>query len=239
MKLARLMTLGFLLLTVSTARAAQLPELERIEGGTLVFKGQTPVVTQLKEIKYLGLLASTEGAPFLILTGRNCIDCLEDRAVFLVRQDGSRTFQFVQPGKILDPKSKAILFDSRAFFGRCLPGGAAESYVVFQKELVEKKRHGRRYKSIEPSVFVAEPNPQGLQEKLSELRSPGSLESRQRHTLAQVKRKQCFEIETRARPMLAKPLDLKARRDGDDADDEDETPPAAGSPGETDSPRLD
>lgn len=217
--------LSLLLLTPPLLAAqtpqAERPEFERADGGTLFFKNQKPLKTALKEVKYLGFLNSAEGSPYFVVSGRNCVDCLEDRAIFLVRQDGGKPHQFVQPGKILDPKTRAPLMESRAFFGQCL-AGARDAYVVFQRELIEKKHHGRRRKSIEPSIFVAEPTQVGLDEKLTELRSVGALAARQSHALAQVKKKQCFEIESRSRLMLSKPLDLKARRDGDDAEDEDE-----------------
>ena len=220
-----LLALSFLALLPAARAESPGPELDHIDGETLVLKGLKPIATHLKDLKYLGLIKN-EGASYVVVTGKNCAgnDCLEDRAVWLIPTEGThKSHQFIHPGKIVDPKSGVTLLDSRAFFGRCVPG-SGELYIAFQKDLVEKKRHKRRYKSVEPSTYTAEPFKDGLKEKLTEIRSIKTLASHQRATLARVKQKTCFEIDGRNRNMLAKPLDLKPRHEGDDADDEDDSP---------------
>ena len=199
-------------------------DLEKIEGGTLYFKEGKPLSTPLHDVQFLGAVRSPENqqpTPYLLVTAKPCSGCVEERSVYFLSRDGSRSFQFVHPGRIIDSKSRAVVLESRAFYGKCVPDWN-EVYVVYQKDTVDKKKHGRRYKSVEPSIFVAEPSKEGIREKLSEVRSIGQLAAKQKFTLARVKTKQCTEITGRDRMMLKKPLDLRPRRDtGDDVEDED------------------
>jgi hypothetical protein len=129
----------------------------------------------------------------------------------MVRVDGGRSTHFVYPGRILDPKTRATLLESRAFFGRCL-AGRGELYAVFQRERVDRRR------SLQSSLFVAEPAADLIHEELIERRLP-----RLSFTLKRVRAKQCVEIDGRSRMMLSKPLDLTPRRGGDDEEsDEDD-----------------
>jgi len=193
-------------------------EVDRIEGGTLYFKGESPksITTRLHNLKVLGTLTPQAGGPTsILLTAMPCASCVEERAVYLLRTDGAHPSHFVFPGKILDPKTKEVLLDSKAFYGRCLPE-YGDIYLVLQKEKVDRR------KGLQSSVFVAEPTPTHLKEKLMEKeRRLPKLNS----ILARVKKKECFEIEGRNRLMLRKPLDLTPRRGGEDdpdgADDDD------------------
>jgi hypothetical protein len=169
------------------------------------------VETKLFDLKHLGTIEAADGSPpYLLFSGRACQSCDQDRHVYAIRADGGRSTHFVYPGKILDPKSRAVVLESRAFFGKCLPGGR-DAYVVFQREKVDRRR------GMQTSVFVAEPARDHLSERLIERRQPNV-----KTALQQVKRKQCQEIEGRNRLMLAKPLDLKPRRITDEDEEEDE-----------------
>jgi hypothetical protein len=118
-----------------------------------------------------------------------------------------KPMQFVYPGKVIDPKKGQVVFESRAFYGQCLPKIPA-AYVVHQRENV-----GRR--GFQRSVFVAQITPEGATEQLVERRLPTVTT-----TLQLVKRKVCFEIQGKTRTVLKKPLDLTPRQGMDDEDEE-------------------
>ncbi len=196
-------------------------DIDRVEQGTVIFKtpdGQSipkPLKTRLYDLKYLGsLLAPEGGVPYLVLSGKPCQSCSADKAVYLIRADGSRSTHFVHPGRVVDPKSHAVLLDSRAFFGKCI-GTAEDVYVVFQREKVDRRSR------LQSSVFVATPGKDLIHEKLYERHLP-----RIDATLKRVRAKNCVEVNGSNRMMLTKPLDLNPRR-GDDKDDDaadDEAP---------------
>ncbi|MBI2712697.1 MAG: hypothetical protein HYX41_07590 [Bdellovibrio sp.] len=196
---------------------------DRVEDTTVYFKTQAgsgdsspevrPMKTQISDLFYLGQISPEKGSPYFLMTGRPCTDCMDDKTVYALRPGTVKPSSFVFPGKILDPKNRSLLFESRAFFGKCLRG-KGDVYVVFQKERVDKK------KQLQASVYVAEAKTDSLSESLLERHLP-SLQ----HTLRQVKKKSCKEIPGRNRLMLNKPLDLNPKnRDSDDDDrNEDDT----------------
>lgn len=201
------------------------PTFDRLEGDTLhVTWGGRPhrIMTGLKDVSFLGFLTHPDAsAPYLIFTGAVCQNCGLDPAVYLIKPDGdgrlseaSLRTHFVHPGRILDSKTRALVFDSRAFFGRCLPGRANPHYVVFQREKVDRRS------ALQSSVFIAEAGPERLSEQLIERRPPGV------HTaLNQVRAKQCTEINGRNRIGLGKVTDLNKRSEKIDPNaDEDDAP---------------
>jgi len=169
----------------------------------------------LYEVRHLGNLNPPEpgGQTHLLVAAKPCKDCPQDRGIFLVRLDGTKPLQFTYPGKILDPKTRATLMDSRAFYGKCLSGTTSDAYVVFQNERIDRR------KSLQSSVYIAEPGKEFVKERLIERRAP-----RLDATLKRVRTKLCHEVEGRSRLMLTRPLDLTPRRgtpaDDDVADDE-------------------
>ncbi len=193
---------------------------EDAKGSTIHLKsngsGSKKLTTPLYAVKELAFLESSEGGvPHLLVTGLPCKNC-EEKVIFMLPVNGSKPFQFVYPGRIVDPKSRAVLMESRAFYGKCMSGNTQDVYLVFQKERVDRRR------SLQSSVYVAEPGKEFIKEKLMErTREMPRLES----TLKRVKTKLCFEIVGRTRTMLAKPLDLTPRAGtGDDDDDKEEAP---------------
>jgi hypothetical protein len=207
---------------------APLPwEFDRVEGTTVFFKANKPMRTTLHDLRYLGELRPPQGTPYLLFTARPCQDCLQDKAIYVLRPEGGRPTHFVYPGRVLDPRTRQVLLESRSFFGRCLSSSPSEVFVTFQKERVDRRR------SLQQSVFIAEAGRDHLEERLLERRLP-SLD----RTLRAVRAKQCREIEGRNRLMLSKPLDLTPRRgddeerDGDDQTKESQTQEELPSPQE-------
>lgn len=143
------------------------------------------------KVPYFGLqhLSTLKGdpetvkAPYLLFTGKTCKSCDEDPSVFVVRAEGGKSTQFVYPGTIRESRNGSVLMTSRAFYGKCLTSTKNDVYVVFLREKIRKKRRLWR------SVFIAEPGPEYLREKLIEYRLPSI-----NHTLYRVRTKQCTEI---------------------------------------------
>ncbi|MFZ9595711.1 MAG: hypothetical protein ACO3A2_06485 [Bdellovibrionia bacterium] len=201
-----------------TFHAAQ--EVGRIEAdGTLVFSPPEKessfesLKTGIFEGKVLGSLkGSSEVPPYFLIEGKACDSCDEERQIFAIRSTGGKPEAFVYPGKIIDPKTRSLVFHSRAFFGKCLPH-KGEVYVVFQEEKVDRRS------SLQSSVLIAEPSKGYLATQLIEQRLP-----RLKTVLQSVKQKTCQEIAGRNRMMVAKLLNLAPALDNDNDDDSTETP---------------
>jgi hypothetical protein len=138
---------------------------------------------------------------------------MDDRMVYVMGPDGAKPTGFVYPGKILEPKTRALLLDSRTFFGRCLPR-RGDVLLIFQKEKIDRRS------ALQSSVLIAEVQNGKLDETFLERHLP-SLSA----TLKFVKKKICHEIEGRNRLMLSQPLDLhphsEINHDEDSEKDED------------------
>lgn len=204
-----LLLLFWVLHTTSTAQAAIDVSLivERIENGTFYLKtskGETlkPFKTDLFDVKLFGILQSPNSKfPGAILFSANtCENCSPNPSLYLTFGQNGKPTQYVYPGKIIDPKNHATLFEGRAFFGQCIRGRAEDVYLVFQKDRVDRRR------SLQPSVLIVQPGLDHLDEKLLERGFP-----RLDDTLRQVRKKECTEIAGRNRFMTKKTIDLKTK----------------------------
>ncbi|MCM2279163.1 MAG: hypothetical protein NDJ89_13890 [Oligoflexia bacterium] len=170
------------------------------------------IKTDLHDVSYLGALRAGAGElPYFLFSAKPCQDCLQDTSLHLIRPNDSRPQTFTYPGRILDSKTRTLLLESRAFFGRCLTQTPNDVYIVFQKERVDRRRH------LQSSVYIAEAGPDHLDERLLERRLPSVS-----HSLTWVKRKSCREISGRYRMMLRKPLDLRSTNLKEEREDDDE-----------------
>ncbi len=174
--------------------------------------------TGLREVAAFGLLQNSikSAAPHLLIKGRPMGLSNSEPSLFLLtvhtqtnrsKLSSPQAQQFVYPGTITDPKTGERVYEARAFFGSCLSNRPAV-YVSFQKEKVDRKHKSQ------PSVFIAEPVGDLIEETLIERRPP-SIQA----TLKAVKRGTCKEIAGISRRILAKPLDLTPRKNGDESTD--------------------
>ena len=146
---------------------------DHLEGNTLFFKNEDDpskpkkaFTPPLFDLTYIGSLTSAEEAePYFLLSGKSCQDCPEDRHIYIFRPSYPKPSAFVYPGKIIDPKAKTLLLESRAFFGKCLKN-RKELLVVFQREKVDRRS------SLQSSVLVVEPSKTFLSETLIEKHLP-------------------------------------------------------------------
>lgn len=205
------------ILPIGLALAAGPLEFDQVDGSKIVLKhgGETPepritIETKLKEMKFMGILRGPTERVWVLAAGKLGNELSAESHIFAFPSDKTKSTHFSYPGKILDPKTRATLFESRAFFGKCMTG-PGEEYIVFQRERLDRKR------SLQPSVFIAKPGPTYLTEEIIERRLPNI-----QTTLKLVKSKQCFEIEGRNRLMLRKAMDLKPRRGMNDEEEEEE-----------------
>lgn len=218
----------------SSAWAKSVLDVDRIENTTIYFKASeggptpTPLKTELTDLKYIGPLRPLDSEsgtpPYFLFSGRGCKNCQEDGAIYALRANGEKPTAFVHPGRLLDPKSKGLLMESRAFFGRCLWNQKDEVYVVFQKENVDRRHQ------MQPSVLIATPGGDHLNERLIERHLP-----RLQDTLRLVKSKVCKEIDGRNRVMNRQKLNLRRSEASLEQADDDEKDREKSTP-ETDSP---
>jgi len=194
-------------------------EVDHVEKNTIYFKATDagapappPLKTDLFEIEPLGVIEG-ESTPYVLFSARTCENCHQEAALFAMKTNGQSPSSFVIPGRIVDPKSRTVVYDSRAFFGHCLSSHAGDVYVVYQKERIDRRNR------LQPSVFVAEATSRFMNEKLYDTGMPSLSD-----TLRLVKGKQCREVEGRNRMMSRTPPDIKVHHedDEDDGDDEDE-----------------
>jgi hypothetical protein len=212
-------------------------EFDRIQDGILYFaqngqsgtKPPAPLDTHLTDAQLIGVLRALPGGePYALMTGKTCKDCLADPGLFALPPSGGKPNGYLYPGKIFQNKTRALVYEGRAFYGRCLSRKPVDVLVIFQREIVDRK-HG-----LLKSVLIAEPaleHEGGLQSHLHETLLESRLPSLN-DTLKWVKKRQCTEIAGRNRVMLSHPLDVQLRgarglRNEDDEDndktDEDES----------------
>lgn len=122
----------------------------------------------IREPQWIGVLDSEAGKPpYLLVSGLSSES--PERAVFLVRADGRiRPQRVTLPGRLLDPKNRELVFESRLFFGRCLGTQKYDAIVSYQRERLDRKR------GMQSSVYIAEASPTMLDERLMERSLPRS-----------------------------------------------------------------
>lgn len=201
--------------TLSSAHAAWI--YEKTNGQNLVFKDEKSgksetLKTEASSPGFVAMLTDPEsGTPYALFEGKTCPKCgPENTSLFLQRIDGrGKATSFVYPGRIVDPKKNAVVYNGRLFYGNCLPS-VKQGVVTHQSEAVDRR-------GTQKSVVIAEPGPQYIYEVLLERKLPAL-----KTTLDLVKRKSCFEIAGRNRSVLKRPLDLTPKKGLDDNEDEDE-----------------
>ena len=202
-----LLLCGYGLSAQASAQSYTDIQFDRIEGTAVQFKsaaeGSTPpkpLETGLNEPEYLQLIQPTEGGiPYILMAGRTCKECGDEKGLFLIRVDGARKSQFVYPGKVRDAETNQLLLDSRAFYGKCLPGDG-DGLIIYQAEKIDRRRF------LQSSVFIAEPQPDSIREQLIERRLP-----KIKRTLDQVKRKLCSEVPGWNRQMHKSSFSIKPK----------------------------
>ncbi len=192
-------TVGLAALTISFAEetaTASIPSdnstltIDHLDGSQVFFKSHSsttpiaPLDTKLFEVKPLGKLSPKEpsASPYFLFTGKPCLQCSFEKGLFVFKPNGGKPAAYAYPGRTLEPKTKRVLLESRAFFGKCIPG-RSDVLVFFQLERVDRRS------SMQPSVLVAEAGKDHLEDTLLERRGPSL-----RKMLQLVKKRVCSEI---------------------------------------------
>lgn len=209
--------------------------IDHVEGNTLYFKttngSEAPkpfALEALSDIQPIGTLrAANGGKPYHIIRARPCRDCRQEPVIFIVQPGNPKPWRFVEPGRILDNKSRSSVVESRAFYGHCLNSRAGDVYLAFQKERVDRRKQPQQ------SVLVVEPTVENIEggkiydhlhESLLERNLPNIA-----RTLRLVKSKACHELDGRLRVMASRPVDVnlkrqKASEEESDDDEESDSP---------------
>ncbi len=98
-----------------------------VEYGTLKYGDGKTFQTAVFQPRYVGQLSTRAKAPYLIFSGRGCLDCDANRAIYIHSPDdgqmlgGERDPHYTYPGQYRDPESEQVAHVVRVFFGQCLP----------------------------------------------------------------------------------------------------------------------
>lgn len=215
----------FLMMMVWCARAGADPATGRWDGLTPVTAGSTiefqapagrekirplNLAPLVEPLFIFWLRPSTEAVPYLLVSAAS--QEAGERSLYVVRADGGLAPQRVTfPGRVLDPKSREVVHESHAFYGRCMAGQEHDALILYQRDRNDRKRR------LQTSVYVAEAAPGMLRERLIERRMP-SLSSLQ----DRVRRRQCKEVPGRNRLFDAAFFQLRNQRADLPDDDEDD-----------------
>jgi hypothetical protein len=178
---------------------------DHIEQNAIFFQNKTlaknpfGLKVNLFNIKYLGSIRDSRHEPYFLFSARPCDTCKDQSSIYALRPSLPRLSSFISPGKILDPKTKQTLLESRAFFGKCLIHEPSEVLIVFQREKIDRK------KNLQYSVFIAQPTETFLKEKLIEGHRPYLTQ-----TLKLVQQKWCTEIQGTTRIVPNQSMSLKS-----------------------------
>jgi len=89
------------------------------------------LVVPLLEVQALAVLKSPSGVPSVLVSGRSCTECDENRSLYLVPlayREG-KLLRYDYPGKLIDRDSGKIAQRVRGFYGACA-GTAKDSLVL-------------------------------------------------------------------------------------------------------------
>ena len=171
---------------------------ENLKGSFLILNPSTNVARKnrlrlpLFEVTVLGTIPlradAFRPAKRLIISAKPCRNCAQDKAIYMVSFSDS-PIKTIFPGKILDPKYRSTMLESRMFFGHCLRG-KSPGLFVFQRE-----RSGRKG-SFETSVLALEITPKRTKETLF---TSGRSRPKISDPLKFIKKKLCSEISGRNR----------------------------------------
>ena len=106
------------------------------------------LVVPLLEVRALAVLKSPSGVPSILLSGRSCVECDENRSLYLVPlayREG-KLLRYDYPGKLIDRNSGKITQGVRGFSGEC--AGAAKDAVVLLLSFKGADGHWHRTNSV-------------------------------------------------------------------------------------------
>ena len=192
------------------------PPVPIASGSTIEFPtlpGDTPrpalQLSPLQDLLWIGWLNPSDGAtPYLLVSGTS--PKMTERSLFIVDSSNKNPPQRITfPGKLLDPKTRELIHESRAFYGRCIPQQKHDAVILFQRD-----RHDRKHR-LKTSVFIAEASPGMLSERLVERRLP-SIATVQK----QIRSRKCTEISGKNRTF--DPAFFQFRKRGADLPDDEQ-----------------
>lgn len=115
---------------------------DKVRAQTLQFKSGKSYKTDLYDLKYIGQIANSNKAPFLIFSGRECSECDANISIYIHSpanghlnvQNGENRYGF--PGTIRDYENNQPVSRSRVFYGQVLPD--IKGVIWYQEELTVK-----------------------------------------------------------------------------------------------------
>lgn len=174
-----------------------------------------PPLGELGSPELVGVVTSPKGRDYALIRARPCASCKESPRLTIVPapfegQSVGKATHWGLPGRVFGTKERAMVGESRVFFGQCL-AGRAEGVVTFQREKVDRRR------GLQTSVLVGEAGEAYFSEEMLERRLP-----RLSDVLAAVKRGRCRELAAAPRTTPSRVTDLVPKLFSASADDKED-----------------
>src|ERR1700756_200051 len=108
--------------------------------GDLILPDGSKFRTTLYELKVIGQLPTAKKLPYFILSGRGCNECDANTSIYVhspsdgpMKNEGKQP-RFPYPGRLSDNEADQLVYESRMFYGNCLPD-YANAVVWFERGL--------------------------------------------------------------------------------------------------------
>lgn len=139
---------------------------EKIPVGTKIFfMNGKHFETNIVDLHVIGFIQSSENIPFMIFSGRECVDCDMNKSIYiqspLVNEFYDKT-RYTYPGKIYDYENGRLVEDSRMFYGNCL-NGKYKSIIWYSNYLTvnnkwEKEMYEIEFKDLQADLKLQKYN---------------------------------------------------------------------------------
>jgi hypothetical protein len=113
--------------------------------GDLTLPDGSKFRTTLYELKVIGQLPTAKKLPYFILSGRGCYDCDANTSIYVhspsdgpMKNEGKQP-RFPYPGRLRDNEADQLVYESRMFYGSCLPDHP-NAVVWFERGLGEDNK---------------------------------------------------------------------------------------------------
>jgi hypothetical protein len=113
--------------------------------GDLTLPDGSKFRTTLYELKVIGQLQTGKKLPYFILSGRGCYGCDANTSIYIhspsdgpMKNEGEQR-RFPYPGRLRDNEGEQLVYESRMFYGSCLPNHS-NAVVWFERGLGDDKK---------------------------------------------------------------------------------------------------
>lgn len=127
----------------------------KVQHDTLVFEDGHAFATNLHDLQYIGQIATSSSAPYLIFSGRDCTECDENISIYLhcptngaLRVENGEN-RYAYPGTETAYETDSVVYTSRGFYGQVLDG--VEGVIWYSNQAMDD---GKTKRSVYLSRIV-------------------------------------------------------------------------------------